>query len=138
MQFAVLGVQMSGEIESTNAKILTKRGKTWLIACLAGLAVVLVVVAATVYFTTGDTIATTGAGTLAAVAAAEALRRRQAAHQVVTEAKTNAVKVMDEIETNANETENDMDDVPTEVASMTDEERVDAGNDILGGAEKET
>lgn len=121
------------EPAAQDQKLLTPKGKTWLIVALAGVAVLLLIVAVVAYFVTKDTTVTAGAGTAAAAVAAEALRRRQEARKVVEAAKVDTAKTGEEIQKNHDDAKNDMADVPAEVGGMTDEEKIKAGNDLLGG-----
>lgn len=113
-------------------KLVTQKGKTYLVTGLAVVAVLLLIAAVVVYFTTGDTTVTGGVGVAASAAAAEALRRRQEARKVIEDAKVDTAATTTEIKDNQAVAKADMAAVPTEVAGMTDEDKVKAGNDLLG------
>ena len=116
--------------------LLTPKGRHWLAVALAVLAVLLILVAIIVYFTTGDTAtAAASAGTAAAIATAEALRGRQKNRQVVSEAEKDSIETADRIQDNAEEVFEDMEDVPTDVVNMTDEEKIEEGENLLGSGE---
>ena len=99
---------------------------------LAVLAGVLLLVAVIAYFATGDAVVGGTAGTAAAVAAAEALRRRQAATAKVEAAKVDTVESKAVIEANAAKAKADMAAVPPEVEKLSDAAKVDEGNKLLG------
>ena len=114
-----------------NDKILTKQGRKYLIIGGAILAGILLIVAIIVFFVHKNSALAGAAGALAVATAGAAAAKRGEVRKEVEKAKEDTLS--SEIRENRDAANRDMGAVPTNVAGMTDEEKVDAGNSAFGG-----
>lgn len=112
--------------------VLTPEAKKYAIIGGVTLAVLLLVVAVTLYFAGKDPTVVGGIGTALAAAAAEAERRRRAEIAKLRATQRALNTLGDEIGKNRTDAKTDMNAIPTTVENMTDKAKIDEGNDLFG------